>query len=451
MPPITRFAPSPTGHLHIGNARAALFCYLYAKGAGGTFLLRLDDTDQTRSSHNYADAIIEDLTWLGLVPDQIFKQSDRFVRYQTVFDDLATRGRVYPCYETAEELELKRKRLRARHRPPIYDRTALDLDSSARARLETEGHTPHWRFKLSGMRVQWHDLIRHTQEIDTASLSDPIIRRDDGRWLYTLPSVVDDIDYASTHIIRGEDHVTNTAIQIELFHALSAAVPEFGHFSLLTDTEGGNLSKRAGTPGVRDYRARGLESSSLTSLLARLGSAEPVIATSTLAELVDGFDITRLGRAPARFNEADLEHLNAKILHTLPFDAVAARLSAVGFPDNTTLSATLWDAVRDNLKFFSDAEPLAAIITAPVTPIIADTDRAFMTLAYDTLPDDTLTEESWDVWLTTLKAKSGRKGKSLFLPIRLALTGHPEGPEMKKLFPLIGVMRARARLQGETV
>ena len=441
----TRFAPSPTGLLHVGNARAALFCYLFAKGQGGAFLLRLDDTDVARSTEEYAEAIRTDLAWLGLVHDETAKQSDRFERYEEAFAELRDKGLVYACYETPDELDRKRKRQLARGLPPVYDRAALELTAEQIADYEAEGRAPHYRFKLSGETITWTDMVRGEQKIETASLSDPVIRRADGTWLYTLPSVVDDIDMGITHVIRGEDHVTNSGAQIEIIEALAGAVPVFGHFSLMLAADGSALSKRLGSLSLQDLRAQGYEPMSLNSLIARLGTADPVEPVQDISTLIAGFDITRLGRAPARFDPEDVARLNARILHDTPFSSVEARLAALGAPDG----AAFWDNIKGNLNLFSDVEDMLALINGPITPVIEQDDREYISQALAMLPPPPLTDESWSVWTSALKETTGRKGRGLFMPLRLALTGQAHGPEMQHLLPLIGYDTAMARLQGQ--
>lgn len=442
----TRFAPSPTGLLHVGNARAALFCYLLAKGQGGEFLLRLDDTDVARSTDAFADAIRADLDWLGLAYDATAKQSERFDRYEDAFAKLQEKGLVYACYETPDELDRKRKRQLARGLPPVYDRAALDLDAAQMEAYAAEGRAPHYRFKLSGAAVTWDDMVRGTQRIDTASLSDPVIRRADGTWLYTLPSVVDDIDMGITHVIRGEDHVTNSGAQIEIIEALGGAVPVFGHFSLMLAADGSALSKRLGSLSLQDLRAQGYEPMSLNSLIARLGTADPVEPVQHMATLVEGFDIARLGRAPARFDPEDVARLNARILHDMPFDAAAQRLQALGAPEGEGF----WDSIKGNLNLFGDAEAMLALINGPITPVIEAEDSEYVAQALALLPAAPLTADSWSDWTSALKEATGRKGRGLFMPLRLALTGQAHGPEMQHLLPLIGYDIAAARLQGKS-
>ncbi|MEM8785757.1 MAG: glutamate--tRNA ligase, partial [Pseudomonadota bacterium] len=429
-----RFAPSPTGRLHIGNIRSALLNALYAKKAGGTFMLRLDDTDVERSTEAFADGIREDLTWLGLTWERTAKQSDRFERYDAVAQDLKARGLLYACYETPEELDAKRKRQRLRGLPPVYDRSALDLTDVDRAKLEGEGRKPHWRFKLDGSTVTWTDLVRGEVSIDTASISDPVLIRADGTYLYTLPSVIDDVDFGITHIIRGEDHVTNSGAQILVFRALGATEPAFGHHSLMTDASGEGLSKRLGSLSVAALREEGLEPLSILSLLARLGTSDPVEPRTSLEAIIEGFDLSRLSRAPARFDPAELTALNGKILHTMTYAEAEPRLAAKGIE----ASQALWDAVHENLSRLEDLAAFRVLIEGPIEPTAAAEDADYLTKARASLPEGEMTQDTWGAWTGALKAATGRKGKALFMPLRLALTGRAHGPEMGKLLPLIG-------------
>ena len=441
----TRFAPSPTGLLHVGNARAALFCFLFAKGQEGQFILRLDDTDFERSTEAFAAAIEADLDWLGLTYDSSFKQSDRFDDYEAAFEKLQQKGLVYACYETPDELDRKRKRQLARGKPPVYDRAALELSEQEIAGFEAEGRTPHYRFKLSGNPITWEDMVRGAQKIETASLSDPVIRRADGTWLYTLPSVVDDIDSQITHVIRGEDHVTNSGAQIEIIEALGGTVPVFGHFSLMLAADGSALSKRLGSLSLQDMQAQGVEAMALNSLIARLGTADPVEPVQDMATLIGGFDMGRLGRAPARFDPEDVTRLNARILHDMPYALAAERLAELGAPQGDVF----WDAVKGNLTLFDDMKDLLALINGPVTPVIEADDADYVVQALAALPAAPLSTDSWGAWTTALKQETGRKGRALFMPLRLALTGQALGPEMQHLLPLIGYDKAQARLQGQ--
>ena len=440
----TRFAPSPTGLLHVGNARAALFCFLFAKKHDGQFVLRLDDTDRERSTQAFADAIQADLDWLGLKWDETARQSDRFERYDAVFETLVAQGHVYACYETPEELERKRKRQLARGKPPVYDRAGLALSADEKAALEAEGRTAHWRFKLSGNQVAWRDLVRGEQKIDTASVSDPVIRRADGSWLYTLPSVVDDLDMNISHVIRGEDHVTNTAAQVELIAALGGEVPEFAHFSLMLGADGSGLSKRLGSLALADLRDSGLEPISLNAHIARLGTADPVVPAQTMQEIIDGFDMARLGRAPARFDPEDVTRLNARILHETSYAAVAERLAEIGAP----AQAEFWEAMRGNIEKFADMQNIMALINGPITPVVETDDADYIAQARTLLPDAPFDTESWSDWTARLKDETGRKGRALFMPLRMALTGQSHGPEMQHLLYHIGYDEAVARLEA---
>lgn len=440
--PVTvRFAPSPTGRLHVGNIRTALLNWLYARKMGGQFLLRLDDTDLERSKESYAEAIRADLAWLGLHYDGEFRQSARLARYGEAVEQLREMGRLYPCYETAEELEVKRKLQLARHQPPVYDRAALKLSDEERAKLEVEGRRPHWRFKLDeGVRVGWVDMIRGETSIDMSSLSDPILIREDGSYLYMLPSVVDDIDYAITHVVRGEDHVVNTAVQIQIAEALGGERAHYAHAALLSGAEGEGLSKRIGSVGVEHFREEGVEPITIVAKLARLGTSDPVEAVASVEPLIESFDFGKFGRATARFDEVELHNLNAKIVHQLGFEAVQERLPA-------GMDKTAWEAVRPNLTKVKDAFDWWRIIQGPIAPVVEEPD--YLAMARHLLPNGAWDGETWKSWTNAVKDASGRKGKALFLPLRLALTGEGHGPEMAVLLPLIGRERALARLMGE--
>ena len=437
-----RVAPSPTGYLHIGNGRAAMLNFLFARQQGGRFLLRIDDTDDTRSKPEYEAGIIEDLGWLGLSHDLFARQSDRAALYRAAAEKLKAAGLLYPCYETAAELERRRKRQMAMGKPPVYDRAALSLTDAQRAALEAEGRRPHWRFKLSHEKVAWHDLIRGDVEIDTATLSDPVLLREDGRFLYTLPSVVDDADFAVTHIIRGEDHVTNTAPQIELFRALGAPLPAFAHYALFATAGGEMLSKREGALSLRALRDDGIEPLALAAYLARVGTSDAIEPVTSLNELAAGFAFDKMGRALAHFDPVELVALNAKTLHAMPFALAAPRL-----PPQVANEA-FWDAVRPNLMRFADVAEMARLVTGPVTPVIED--AALAARAAALLPPEPWDETTWPAWTRAVSADTGAKGRALFHPLRLALTGRGDGPELKKLLPLIGRARALARLEGKS-
>jgi len=441
--PIVRFAPSPTGHIHIGNTRVALLNALYARREGGTFILRFDDTDLARSKQEYADSIEADLHWLGIPPDVIVRQSERFALYDAAAERLKAAGRLYPCYETQEELEFRRKRQLARGLPPIYDRAALKLTDEDRAKLEREGRKPHWRFRLEPTNVAWDDLVRGHCHVDCGSLSDPVLVREDGTYLYTLPSVVDDIDLKITHVIRGEDHVTNTAVQIQIFEALGAGSPTFAHHSLLITASGEGLSKRLGHLSVKGLRDAGLEPQAVASLAVLVGSAEAVRPIADLNELARLIDFSHISRAPAKFDESELEHLNARLIHEMPYEAARGRLAELGADEGEAF----WNAVRGNLTKLRDAAEWAKVVRGPVTPVIED--RAFIEAAADVLPSEPWDASTWKAWTEAVRAATGVKGKALFMPLRLALTGLDHGPELGALLPLIGPERARARLAGQ--
>jgi glutamyl-tRNA synthetase len=441
---LVRFAPSPTGLLHVGNARTAMLNWLFAKKENGKFFLRIDDTDTERSKPEYEAAILEDLNWLGLTHDLFARQIERAGEHEKAAAKLKASGHLYPCYESADELDRRRKRQIAMKRPPVYDRAALKLTAEDRAKLEAEGRKPHWRFKLSQTKVKWHDLLRGNVEIDTAHLSDPVLIREDGRFLYTLPSVADDIDFAVTHIVRGEDHVTNTAAQIEIFEALGAKIPAFAHFPLLVGSGGEALSKRLGSISLRSLREDGIEPLALASYLAKTGTSDPIELKPSLEVLASEFAFEKIGRAPAHFDPAELASLNSKLLHRLPYEAVAPRLA------NMRISGgeAFWEAIKTNLSRLAYAADLETLVTGPVIPIIED--AGLIETAAGLLPPEPWDEATWAAWTKSVGAATGAKGRALFHPLRLALTGRDDGPELKKLLPLIGRAKALARLKGET-
>ena len=438
-----RFAPSPTGRLHAGNIRTALFNFLFARKTGGELILRLDDTDTERSTQEFARGIEEDLHWLGIEWGKRVRQSDRFALYDAAVEKLKASGRLYPAYETPEELELKRKRRLARGRPPVYDRAALKLTEEEKAKLEAEGCKPHWRFKLEQRDVVWADLVRGTQHVDAASLSDPVLVRADGSYLYTLPSVVDDIDLGVTHVIRGEDHVANTAPQIQLFEALGASPPAFGHHNLLVGAEGQALSKRDRSLSIEGLRAEGIEPVAVASYAAVIGTSDAIAPHASLDELVEGFDFVKLSRAPARFDPAELRLLNARLLHMLTYSAVADRLKAMGVEGGESF----WEAVRGNLAVLAEAKLWWGVVAGKLQPVIEDAKLCREAAAL--LPPEPWDETTWTGWSAAVKEATGAKGKALFRPLRLALTGREHGPELRELLPLIGRDRALARLEGK--
>ena len=439
---VVRFAPSPTGRIHIGNARTAILNWLFAKKTGGQFVLRYDDTDTARSTEEYALGIAADLDWLGIKPDRVEYQSKRFGRYDDVTNKLRAMERLYPCYETADELDRRRKRQLARGLPPVYDRAALKLTAAERAALEEQGRTPHWRFKLDQRTVTWTDLIRGSQHIDTASLSDPVLVREDGSYLYTLPSAIDDIDFGISHVIRGEDHVVNAAVQIEITEAIGGTPPAYAHHSFLTGADGKGLSKRLGSLSIAAMSESGLEAMAVVSLAALLGTSDNIHPCTDYEELVQGFDLTKLSRAPARFDEAELAHLNARLLHITPWAAVQDRL---GYG-----SEEFWLAIRGNLQKLADSKRWHEIITNGSFPAVGREENVFMQEAAKLLPPSPWDTGTWKIWTDALKLATGHKGKELFMPLRLALTGLDHGPELAQLLPLIGREKVLERLLAAT-
>ena len=437
----TRFAPSPTGYLHVGNLRTALMNYLIARRAGGTFILRIDDTDPERSKEEYVEAIKEDLSWLGIRWDRLERQSARLDRYEAAAERLRGMGRLYECFETPTELDLKRKKQLNMGRPPVYDRAALALSEEEKAKLRAERGPGHWRFKLLHERIEWEDGILGPLSIDAASVSDPVLIRGDGQVLYTLASVVDDTEMGVTDVVRGSDHVTNTATQIQIMEALGGRVPRFAHHSLLTGPQGEALSKRLGTLSLRDLRAAGVEPPALLSLLARLGSADPVELRADLDEIAAGFDITRFSAAPTKFDVDDLYPLTARYLHGLPFDAVREDIAALGVPDD--LAERFWEVARENITTRKDLAAWWALCRDGAEPDIAPEDAEFVAEAMELLPPPPYTAESWGDWTQAVKEKTGRKGKALFMPLRKALTGRARGPEMAELMPLLQKVRGK--------
>jgi len=435
MSVVTRFAPSPTGRLHVGNIRTALHNFLFARKEGGIFILRIDDTDRERSTAEFDQAIRDDLEWMGLTPDKFVRQSERFDLYEREFDRLKEAGRVYACYETPEELEIRRKVLLGRGLPPVYERRPAEAPVP-------DGRAPHWRFRLDhDSPIAWNDLIRGPQRFDPGFLSDPVVRREDGSWLYLLPSVIDDVDLGVTHVVRGEDHVSNSAVQIQMFEALGAKPPQFVHEALLVAAEG-KLSKRLGSYGAEHLRAEGVEPMAMLSILARIGTSQPVEPVARLDELADGFDFATFGRAPAHFDPKEVEQVNARLLHKLDFAAIASRL-----PEGATERD--WLLLRGNLERLSDFAGWLAVLHGDIDPpelgheerlLVKEAVTAAETLDWSVDPWRTLTER--------LKQTSGKKGRELFHPLRLALTGRESGPEMAGLIAEMGRDRALRRLEA---
>lgn len=433
----TRFAPSPTGYLHVGNLRTALFNYLIARKAGGTFILRLDDTDPERSKPEFADAIKEDLEWLGLAWDRVETQSSRLERYVAAADDLRAKGRFYEAFETPIELDLKRKKQLNMGKPPVYDRAALALSDAEKDALRAERGDGVWRFKLDHTRIEWADQILGEMSIDAASVSDPVLIRGDGQFLYTLASVVYDTEMGVTHVVRGSDHVTNTATQIQIIEALGGAVPNFAHHSLLTGPQGEALSKRLGTLSLRDLRARGVEPMALLSHMARLGSSDPFELRTSVEELVENFDVTRFGAAPTKFDEDDLFPITARHLASLPLEAVASDIASLGVPSDQ--ADRFWRVVRENITTRADMAAWWAMFQNGATPIVDDEDAAFVATAFDLLPSAPYDDTTWSTWTAAVKEATGRKGKGLFMPLRKAVTGRERGPDMSDVMALFQI------------
>jgi len=440
-----RFAPSPTGKLHVGNVRTALMNWLFAREQGGEFILRIDDTDLERSTNEYEQGIKDDLTWLSMGWDSTFNQSHRFEMYEDAAKKLKADGLLYACYETADELDRQRKLQRVQSKPPVYNRAALELTDAEIKAYEDEGRKPHWRFKLSGKTVTWNDMVRGEQKIDTASLSDPVLIRGDGSFLYTLPSVVDDIEQKITHVIRGEDHVTNSGAQIEVFQALSDHLPQFAHTPLLVGHDGKSLSKRIGSLSMGELKEQGLEPLAICSLLGKIGTSDPIEARPSMDVLKDEFAFSKIGRAPARFSEDELLLVNGKLLHDMDYADVQSQLELL----NVGGGEDLWNLIRSNVSKVSDAAGWSTVLYSPMPGQIDDEDKDFCAAAADSLPD-VITDETWGQWTGALKQEHGRKGKTLFMPLRKALSGRNRGPEMGKFLVLLGAEKAKARLRGET-
>ncbi|MGJ8546440.1 MAG: glutamate--tRNA ligase [Sulfitobacter sp.] len=438
---VTRFAPSPTGWIHVGNLRTALMNFLIARKAGGEFILRIDDTDPERSKEEYVDGIKEDLTWLGLHWDRVERQSERLERYHDAAEKLRGMGRFYEAFETPTELDLKRKKQLNMGKPPVYDRAALALSEDEKAALRSERGNGVWRFKLDQSRIEWNDGILGDISIDAASVSDPVLIRGDGQILYTLASVVDDTDMGVTNVVRGSDHVTNTATQIQIMQALGFEAPKFAHHSLLTGPQGEALSKRLGVLSLRDLRAQGVHPFALLSLMARLGSSDPVELRSEMAELIDGFDIGRFGSAPTKFDVADLFPLTGRILSAQPLEAVQSEIADLGVPED--LAAQFWAVTRENIETLGDLKAWWEMFSAGAEPVIEDEDREFVAQAVALLPAGPFDETTWGTWTAAVKEATGRKGRGLFMPLRKALTGQQHGPDMSAVMPLLQVVKAR--------
>ena len=432
---ITRFAPSPTGRLHVGNIRTALHNYLFARKNEGEFILRIDDTDKERSSAEFDQAIRDDLEWLGLNYHRLVRQSERFDLYEREFQRLKSTGRVYACFETSEELDLRRKVLLGRGLPPVYER-------KGGGETFPEGRAPHWRFKLEhNSPIVWNDLIRGEQRFDPKLLSDPVVRREDGSWLYLLPSVIDDVDLGVTHVVRGEDHVSNSAAQIQMFEALGSQAPQFAHEALLVASEG-KLSKRLGSFGAEHLREEGFEPISLLDLLARIGTSEPVEPIASLGELASTFDFSTFGRAPAHFDTHEVELVNARLLHKLDYSAVAEKLPPEASEED-------WLLLRPNLQRLSDFPVWFTVLRGDIDPPeLGHAERHVVKAAATAADGLDWSIEPWRALTDELKRSSGKRGRELFHPLRLALTGRESGPEMAGLVARMGKDRAIRRLEA---
>jgi glutamyl-tRNA synthetase len=437
-----RFAPSPTGYLHVGNVRTALMNWLFAAKNGGSFLLRIDDTDQERSRDEYETAIREDLSWLGLQWDAEDRQSARMHRYAEAKQQLIESGRLYPCYETSEELEIRRKLQVSRGQPPIYDRAALKLTDEQKQEYEAEGRTPHWRFLLNDEPIVWQDMVRGEVRFEGRHVSDPVLIRADGVPLYTLSSVVDDGDMNITHIIRGEDHVSNSAVQVQLFQALGFNVPEFAHTALLT-LKGGKLSKRAGGGDVRSLREQGIFPLTICSYLAKIGTSDAIELSDSMQALSESFEFAKLGRSAAMFDEEELRRLNSRLLHELDYSDVKDWLSE----HDVDISEEFWQRIQPNIMALDEVQVWKELINEPITPVIEDAE--YTSKAAELLPEGEWGEESWKEFTSRVREETGRKGKQLFMPLRLALTARSDGPELPVVFKLLGREKARKRLLGE--
>ncbi|NDF11847.1 MAG: glutamate--tRNA ligase [Proteobacteria bacterium] len=440
---LTRFAPSPTGYIHLGNVRTALVCWLYARKSGGKFMLRLDDTDIERSKEIFVEGIKRDLTWLGLGWDLEMRQSERLARYREVVEVLIKDGRVYACFETEQELDVKRKMQMSRGLPPIYDRAALKLTEEQKQKFLAEGRKPHYRFLMKDESITWNDEVRGPVAFEGKHLSDPIIVREGGSFTYMLPSAVDDADYAITHVVRGEDHVTNTAVQIQMFKAMGKVPPTFAHTAFVKTKEG-KLSKREGSEGMQEFREAGIEPLAIASFLAKVGTSDPIEVRASLEELVAEFDMKKFSRSPTIYAPEDIDRLNAKLIHLYTFAKVAPRLKEMGL---SAIDESFWNAVRPNLKTVNEVKDWWTICRETLSPEIEDAD--FAKAAAEILPTGKWDEKTWDIWVNDVKQKTGRSGKTLFMPLRKALTAMEHGPELRNLLPLIGRDKAIARLHGK--
>ncbi len=433
MTKICRFAPSPTGFLHVGNIRAAIINFLYAKKIGGKFILRLDDTDIERVRDEYRDMILQDMAWLGLEYSDLIKQSDRLEKYEAAKNQLIANGRLYECFETPEDLNLQRKSQIASGITPIYNRAALNLTAEQKDLLRAQGLKPHYRFLLEDKITSWDDKIKGKITYEGRHFSDPVLVRDNGVPTYTFCSVVDDVDLSITDIIRGEDHITNTAIQIQIFEALGAKVPDFSHLALVKASEG-KISKREGGFDVKSLRAEGYETMSIINLLAQIGTSEPIKIYKNCDELVSDFSFAKFSKSSTNYDISELNHINQKLLQKLDLSDVAPQLKNLGL---TEVDAGFFDCIKQNIGFLSEIKMWWEICKGQFRYQNKAEDQEFLRKAASFLPQDTQDSSCWQNWLEGIKSNTTRKGKDLFMPIRLSLTGVEHGPELKFLVNLI--------------
>ena len=432
MTTVSRFAPSPTGLLHLGNIRTALINWLYARTNNGKFILRIDDTDLERSKDEYISQIKYDLDWLGIDFDETFNQSSRFDRYREQFEKLKADGRIYPCYETPEELERKRKLLIAAGGKQVYDRSAMELTDQQKKDYEAEGRKPHWRFLLKTERMKWDDLLKGEIDIDLTSLSDPVLFREDGVPLYTFSSAVDDIDYGITNVIRGDDHTSNTAVQVEIINALDQNKITFAHHALLKASSGDKLSKRDNVISISSFREANMEPISILSLLATIGTSNSIELKDNIDQIKSEFKLSTISTSPGRIEIDVLNALNKKQVQKYNFSEIEERLKKI----DEKIDQKFWETIRGNLNVVEDIKQWTDIVFNSET--IKPSDKDYIKIAMELIPDDPWNDETWGLWTSAIKEKTGRKGKDLFLPLREAFTGLNHGPEMKLLIQLLG-------------
>lgn len=436
----TRFAPSPTGFIHVGNTRTALICYLMAKSRNGEFMLRMDDTDTERSKEEYVEQIQKDLKWLGINWDIFSRQSERSARYEEIKQKLIAEGKLYACYETPQEIEIKRKMLLNQGKPPIYDRQGLKLSNEQKQEFEKQGRKPHWRFKLDeDKKIAWQDIIKGEISFDAKNLSDPVLIRENGMPTYMLPSAIDDVDFNITHVVRGEDHVSNTAIQIQLFDAIGGKAPQFAHHSLMK-TKNGKISKRDGGFDIKTLKENNIEAATITSFLAYLGTSKPIEPCVEIEKLIKDFDLSIFSKAAAIYDEIELERLNPKVLRHYHYNQIKDRKSMEG------INIDFWQSIHNNINKLSEVKLWNDICNKQIDPVIDEEDVEFLSDIAKILPDNNWSENTWDEWINNIKKITDRKGKKLFMPIRKALTAIEHGPELKYILPLIGKEKTLNRL-----